>query len=544
MPEVVAAPTVTSSTAAAPAAPAAPATPATPPATLTTPTPATASVFTPGTENATTDSGGVTATETATTPATATPSVSAEPKREDFEDPEEFLKAHYKWETEQESSGQSDLSPETVNPTEEVTENDTSDETSGSDLQEDLTPESLTTLIESSPALKDAIEADTRVKGALYQMARENAKLKPIADLFPTVDSAKFAHETAGRFTGMRTAFMLAAEDPAKIADAFELFLDEFKVVGDDGKPVLDQAGNPVIADDFNVLMNYAIDNYYDGELAEIDERLKADNFTSQQARDNAEAFKAAVKFIRDYKNANPAEFDRPDLSALPEAERKYIEQREAEIRKREEELGLREKEQSKSQRLQARQQYEQKFLASYGSEVGKRLGTFLKEKMDAGVYVPSYVMDTIDPETGVSIFAKNVFDKFRKKLKDIAQVEQRSAELQMRPPSEQALQDRLNYHRGLIDEFLPEIAERELRLVQGKAKKDRSIRASQNIAARQTVEPEPRGGAAPRPRLMSEEDAMTEAYARVDKQYAGRYLDPAERMTKALIEKERLLHR
>jgi hypothetical protein len=540
MPEAVVTP------APAAATPAAPATAS--PTTSATTAPATSAPATETTSTTTNAAPDTTSAETSTAASSTTATGSPEPKREDFEDPEEFLKAHYKWEAEQEG-GETEVDEATAATGEEqqTGEQQTGDEAQVTNLSEEvesLTPESLTTLIESSPALKEAIEQDPKTKGALYQMARENAKLKPIGELFPTVESAKFAHETAGRFTGIRSAFMLAAEDPAKISDAFDMFLDEFKVVGNDGKPVLDEAGNQLIAEDFNVLMNYAIDNYYDGELAEIEERLNANNFSSDVARENAEAFKAAVKFIRDYKNANPAEFDRPDLSSLPEDQRKYIENREAEIRKREEELGIRKQQQSKSERAQVRQQYEQKFLSSFGKEVGTRLGTYLKEKMESGVYVPSYVLETIDKQTGVSVFAKNVFDKFQQKLDSIAQVKQKAAELQMRQPSDLALQDRLNYTRSLIDAFLPGIIDSELRLVQGKERKDREARSARNSAARQTVEPEPRGGAAPRPRMMSEEDAMKEAYARVDKQYAGQYLDAAERMHRALVEKERILHR
>jgi hypothetical protein len=478
----------------------------------------------------------------------AAPAAKPEPKQSDFPNPEAFLRAHYEWEDQQtgETVEEPVVEPEAPATEEVATEEKPAEEVKETvelpEPEESLTPESLSTLEKETPELKALFDANPEVKGTFYKMARENAKLKPMGEIFPTVESAQFANETANKMVGMRTAFTLAAEDPAKINDAFNMFVDEFRVVDKDGKPVMDEQGNPKLGEDFEVLVNHVVGNYFEGELADIEARLSADKYGSPIAKENDEVLLQAYKLIQASKDASLEDMSRPDLSGVPDEVRKHYEAKEAEIKRREEELKGQQNQKTAEGRKAAREQHETTFRQKYGSEVGKRLADYLNDKITKGVYIPPYVLQTVDPQTKVSVFAKQVFDKFQKKIQGVAHIMQQSAQLQMLAPSEENLNQRLTFHRNLIDTYLPEIIDAEIRLIQGKEKQARDQRSTQRAAAEKVAVVEPRGGSAPRPTVLNDEQAFAQAKVNVDKKYEGKFIDQRERTTQYLIEKNRLL--
>lgn len=476
--------------------------------------------------------------------AAAAPAAGAkvEPKASDFNDPEEFLKAHFAWrkETGAEDATVEDVTGDQPKVGEEKKEGDqpkVEDEPADS-----LTPESLKTLSDANPELNALFEAKPAIKGAFYQMARENAQAKPMLELFPTVNSAKFAADTANRTVALRQAVMLGAEDPAQMGNAFGMFLDEFTVKGADGKPVLDARGQPQLAEDFDPFVGHMLDNYFDGELGDVNDRLKADKYGSVKEKDADEAFVEAVKFIKAFKSSSPAQRMRPDLANLTDEQRAYFDQLEKENGVKRDELDKQGRDAKQTARVEARKTHETKFKSTFGGNIGKRLTTILDEKMKAGAYIPSYVLETLDPTTKISVFAKTVFDKFNTKINGIAEVRSKLAELQMQPPSEQALNSRVEFTNKLIDEFLPPVIDAELRLVRGKERSDNQRRGQSAEAARAAVEPEPKGGRTPTAQVLSDEQAYTKALEIVDQRHKGQFLDQGQRMEKALIEKDRLL--
>jgi len=522
-----------------PAAPVASSTPSTP--AISTPTPvSTPEVSTP------------VAVETPVSAPVTTPAVSvkAEPKQTDFPgDIEGFLKARGDWEREQPDAPEiveeapveqpaviEEAATEEVKPEEQVVEEE---KPWAPEPEAALTPEALNGLIEKSPELKAAMDASPDVKNALFSMARINAKAAPMLEIFPNVESAQFAAESSNKFVGLRTGFLQAVDNPESFPDAFHQFASEFMQTDKDGKPVLDQEGNPVFDEDFHMLNDYIVDTYHDVEISDYKARIEANKYAFDEERDNDEMTLRALEFVKSLKSGQTSQLVKPNMDGLSPEVKAYYEQKERDIAEREAKLGEKDKAQTKEQRAASRQTYEQGVAKKIGSAVGSRLKNYMGEKEKAGVFIPSYVTETRDPKTGISNFAKTIYDEFEKKVQGTAYIKQHLAQLQLRPPSAEAEQARVNYILELVDQFVPSIIDNQLRQIQTREVEDRKKRSGNAEQREKLAVREPRGGSSPSPKTLNDQQAMDEAYKIVDQKYPD--LSRAERLEKALVERNKL---
>lgn len=423
------------------------------------------------------------------------------------------------------------------------------------DEHEALTPESVSALETEVPALKEFFEQNPKVKGAFYETARKLAKAAPIADLFPDLPSAQFAIETANSTVDVKSGFLRAAEDPSQIGPAFDKFTDLFREYDDKGQPIIDGGGNPVFGKDFELLTNHIVTSYFDGEITDAQERIAANKYTSDTAKENDETLVQAYEFIKRAKDADPSEMERPDTSGLPDDVRQNLERREAEIKRREEEAGIRNKAQDVATRHAQREAHETKVRTTTWGNIGKRLDAMIAEDKAAGVHIPNYVLQSVD-EKGTSYFGKAVLNKFleatvgrfdpqtNRFIGGVAKLRNDSATLEAMLPSDHAAQQRVEFFDKLIDEYLPRLYQAEKKRIQGADKVERDARNRKADAARAKVAPEPHGGTSPQPVTLTEETAYAQAKANVDKQYAGagRYLEAGDRVTKILQEQSRIM--
>jgi hypothetical protein len=555
-----AAPAAAAPAAPAPSAPAATSAPSTP---VTSAPAASAPVAEPSAPAA----GGPPAAPSASGEATPAPAAAAgtaagaEPKQDDFPgDVVSFLEAHNKWEWEKE--GQIDEQPAVTaaeaqpadqeKPAAEVDKPAEGEQQPvAAEPAEAVTPEALNALAAKSPELQAAFDANPEVKNALFAMARTNAKAAPILEVFPNVESAKFAADQANVAVNLRAGFLEAVDTPESFPAAFEQFAEQFAITDKDGKPVLDAQGNPTFGDDFHMLNDYVVNTYHDVEIGDLEAAQQAGRFANGDGSADDMALQA-LKYIKDWR-AGKTDGEKPDLSGMDPEAKAYYERKEQELAEREAALGGKEKTQTVEQRQQARTNYEQSVARQVGAAVGSTLKAMLDEKAKVGAFIPSYVMEAKDPVTGISVFAKTIMDQFEemtygrvdratgKVIGGVAFIRDQARMLARRPPSPEAELARVDTAQRLIDEHLPAIFEKEFRKVQARERSDRERTQGRSDIREQLAEREPRaGGSAGTPKPLTPQDAMQQAYQWVDQQFPD--IDPSSRTEKALIKKNEIM--
>lgn len=522
--------------AATPAAPAAPATPSTPsaPESSTPSTPAPVTPSTPETPAAPTSEGSAPPATGDAAPAT----IGREPQQSDFpRDPEAYLKALYAWERgekvelpdvpsdpaaeDKADEGAKDPAVPPVGDDDEIKVLE-DDEPAGYE-----TPQALQEAIETTPGLKEVMDAHPQIKNKFAAMARENTRLRPIGEIFHSKEAAQFANETANKFVGLRTSIMSAAT-PEDMGGAFQQFTDEFKVVDSEGNPVLDAHGQPTYGEDFDMFMSTAVNGALTTRSADLKARIAAGEFGSEgsDTREEADMRLSAIEFVMEQMSDKAdAAIVREDISGLPENIRKQIEAREAEVARKEEELGIKKAAGKKEEVKAARAASENKFREAYGQSMASQIDTFIKSQEAAGAYIPGWLMDVmVDNGHGqkIPIYGKNVLDAYKSRVNAIPMVKARLAELQMMPPSPENEAERIKYAQELVAEHMPQIMKAELSKFQKKAKEEQDARRTKRQEGRKDARIEPQGGNAPETdgAGMSDEEAYAKASEQVEAQY------------------------
>lgn len=481
-----------------------------------------------------------------------------EPKQADFDgDIEKFLRAHTAWEDAQGNQPElvtGDEVPVAADaadtPAEKTPEEIAAEADAAADKEatpdkpaevEAPTPEALAALIDADPETKAFIESKPELKGKLFQMARQNAKAAPILDLIPNVEAAKFAVDNANQFVGLKTAFQLS-DSPEKMKEAAGQFLEQFQIMDDKGSPVLDAKGQPTYGDDLPLFVNEIKSRDNAVRIADLKERITANQFATEAGKDNAEQMLAAYEFIAANEAAGPDAFDqldKPDTSGMTQEAKAYFERKEAELAAERERLGLKDKDLTKKGITETRTRYDTKYREEFGGGAGEFMANYLKGKEDAGVSIPRYLLQMKDPKSGISVFAQQAFQMLNQKLDKLPNVKAHSATLQMNAVNDQALAARLEYGQSLIDEHLPGIIDDLLKEagVSMAADAKRVIDAREGKRADARVEPA--SGLPSSPKHMSDKQMMAEAYKTVDQRFPN--IASSDRMQKALQEFNRL---
>jgi hypothetical protein len=459
-----------------------------------------------------------------------------------------FLDAHNAWERKRDGLDQ-EPAPTEAAPAEGEAQ-PAAEAAKPAEPEAPLTPESLNALVQKSPELKAAIDASPEVKNALFAMARTNAKLAPLGEIFPNKEAAEFAAQTSNTMVNLRTSFMEAIDNPESFPTAFESFADEFAIKDKDGNPVLDEQGNPTYGEDFEMLNDFVVDTYHDVEITDLEAAQQAGRFAAGDGSADDMALQA-FKYIKEWK-AGRGEGQKLDLTGLPPDQVAVLEARERAIQEREDALNGKGKRQNAEQRKQERANYELAVQKKVGASVGSRLKAMKDADEAAGVFLPSYITEARDPETGISVFAKTLLDAFEeatygrtdrktgKVIGGVASIRNKAAMLRNRPPSPEAEKARVDFMNELIDEHFPAIYEAKKREIQNKDIADRARRQG-NVAVReQMAEREPKaGGGVGTPKPTNPEEAMKQAYAWVDQNMPD--LEPRERLFEALKKKNEL---
>lgn len=459
--------------------------------------------------------------------ASAAPLAEKEPSQSDYsndaEGLEQFLndrdawrQKHAKQEPEGESQPEERSATESVEPEKEQRQETPREKDAASP-----TPQKIDEWSAKDPGFRAALEANPQLKGELFALARMNEKAKPVLELLPTLEEAKFAVENANTLVQLRTGLMLAVEDPERLPETFDKLQDLFRVKDANGEYLRDEQGNYKLADDYALLRNQFVDDGLRGTLTplkqkmeQLRERLANGVYPSQAARsldENAyqesEYAVAALEYAQAILNGETGDAALPELpdDATP-AQREFQER----LRRQAEEQARARQTNTKEQRLQQRQQYRNKLLTNWNSGIGKALDEAVASERSSGGYIPDFILQEkwINPQTGqptnVSNFAMQVKLDFDRRVLGMPGVRQKLAELEMLPPGPESEAAAAAYQQELRAAYLPDVVQSHLRRIQDGLLQGQRQRQERLAEIGRVASVEPRSGSTPQPQSLT----------------------------------------
>jgi hypothetical protein len=309
-------------------------------------------------------------------------------------------------EEQQDSEEQQDHEPDGTEPTSPVTREADQQQEAGLDFEADdvFSPRDLNERINGNPALRQALEADPALRNAMFRNARLAAETSRYKDVFPDLDSARYAAREAARFREIDDLFM-DATTPQGTTRFLQKWAEMAVLVDEQGNPVLEN-GVPRMHPAFVSLL----DNMRNHEL----------EFLRQSAERNGdEELLAALDIVRE--RTSPG--SRAQDNELPPHIRAAAEQ----IRARESELNRRQLEQQYAEQAQ--------FNHAVSEDVTQRINTLIEPALDKAAlsdFVRQTAREKIDNAIADSLGRNRFFQA-------------RMAELARYPPTPQTRQQRLN---------------------------------------------------------------------------------------------------
>jgi hypothetical protein len=563
--------TVTPAIPAAPAAPAAPAPSAPAPAPAPAPSPAPAPPAPPAAPASTEGSGA--ANQPPAAPA-APAAPSGPPKASDFaqsaEGIEQFIDASEQWKQEhpdqaaqavEEQQQAAPLAPEAgtqpddqAKPAEEQPK-----PPAAAEAQPLPTPQAFDELLSAKPDFKALFDRDPEAKSQVMGLARAAEAAKPVLDIVPTVEEAKFAVGHANQFLNLQHMFAMAAENPEMGERGFEQFLDLFKVRDDKGQPIV-QNGVPQMAESFDFLTRKltsgALTDRIEQQkqtLAALKGKLESGVYPSEQTKEadrvasvDADYSLKALEYVSELLGAAEPELALPEL---PQDATQAQRELQAELKKQLEQVTAGKQQNSKAARVQARQTFERKMNGSFGQIFGDFVDAEIKSRRDRGEYIPDFVLTQkwINPATNqvttVPTYAAQTWHAFQAKIHSIPSIAQKLRDLELQGvPGEQA---RMAYFTDLIGKqpFAKKIVDDYLTEIQNGIRQGVGERQAQQqrVAQVARVEPQTAGGTPGAPQPLSGQALMDQAREnlKTNPEYtaAGR----VERAELEMVEAERI---
>jgi len=455
-------------------------------------------------------------------------------------------------ETATETPAEEKTAEEATKPDAEKTEETPAEPEESYSLADDpvLTPQALNDLLKGDEALKAAVEANPAAKGALFKMAREHAELSQLKGIFASPDSANFAKETSNRVIAMRAKFQ-DFESPDGIAKAFDSFAQEFAIVGADGKQVIDDQGQPVYGEDLYAFGEHIVDRYADSSLAEVEERIAANQYTSESDRERDNDLKLALSIIKDdlHPKGKEAKGD-PDLSSLSPDVRAEVQARLDEAKRIESANAAKDAGAGKKGREQVRQEGTQKFFVEAGTRTFQQVDKIIDGLRKAGAVIPDWQLNTPLPGSNISAFKNAVGNEIESYIKADPYEFNKQLELEVQylanPTTENMqsrikafdsiLQSRDQTGKSLLNRIVTKLVRKYGADVQGATGGGRTDTAP-------TASKEPTQGAPVRPHQMTGDEAWKAAEGQLAKENSQWHnLSDSERLAETFSRQRQLL--
>lgn len=303
-----------------------------------------------------------------------------------------------------------------------------------------VTPENLSQMLKENAEFGKLLEADPKLKGQLYKTAREAAELKPYRELFPDLESAKSAQNDSATWVDVRETFLGSASREGTVKTLAKIA--ELSYERDADGNVTLANGEPVIGDDFYGF----VDNVAGLNLAhrseEVEARLQANRYASDEARARDVRVKAALDVLRD--DDAPAAEDAPAVNETLRRKQEDLDRRERELNQR-----------LQSDKLQERRSFE----ASLQEEAQKRfhdgIGKILANVEKQGAVVSPYLKNILPKAIGAKLISK---------IQSNPTLQGQMQELQRLPVGDASRQRRLAAIDRAVQQYLPDVAREELR--------------------------------------------------------------------------------
>lgn len=321
-----------------------------------------------------------------------------------------------------------------------------------------LSSKSLNDRINANAALRQALEADQPLRNAMFRNARLASEAAGFKEIFPDLDSARYAAEQAASFAGLDHAFMNAGSKQGA-----EQFLSRWAqmamLTDDNGNVVRDQQGNPRMHSAWSSVNQHIFDSQLDFV------RRKAE-------RSGDHELVAALDVIRE--NVSPSF---PATDELPPHLRAAADS----INRREQELTR--------QQLMQQQKAAEAFEDSVGQETSEKINALVQPALEKAA-LSDFVRQTAREKIENAIVEGLSNNRF---------FQSRMAELSRFPASEENRQQRLNIIMTHVQAIAGPIVRQVLREASQpviKAQEDRRAKIESQIA-RTRSEPRSVGGAA-----------------------------------------------
>ena len=195
-----------------------------------------------------------------------------------------------------------------------------------SEFEDGLAPADFAKAIATDPAVSKFFDGNPAVKGQVFAALRRDAENREIRQLIPDVDTAKVVVGAAGTYQRFDNSFLSAEQDNAQ--GFTNHLMTEARMVGEDGKPILDAAGNPTFHPSLGIFLRKTRDDANNWSFAEMEKTGKIpenlspflDALQKHATSTGNERVQAAVNALREEAGSAPSS----PSDALPEELKPY----------------------------------------------------------------------------------------------------------------------------------------------------------------------------------------------------------------------------
>lgn len=295
-----------------------------------------------------------------------------------------------------------------------------------------LTPQAFNDLIKGKPERDEFFKSDPEFKGAVMKLAREHAELAQFKGIYPNKESAEFAKQQAASKVALRTQFQ-NADTPEGMSKAFDSFAQEFAVIDPKtGKQAVDAAGEPVFGDDLYQFGEHMVGRYIDSTMAEVEARLQANQYKSEEDRIRDEDMKIAATIFKSDLNPESKAPQDPDLSSLAPDVRAQVQARLDEAKKIEKENAEKTGKASKQNREQVRKEGTTKFFSDSAARMWPQVDKMVEKMRAAGAVIPEWQLTAALPGSKVSAFRNAIGQKVEQFIKADPHISNQMLDLEM----------------------------------------------------------------------------------------------------------------
>ena len=376
-------------------------------------------------------------------------------------------------------------------------------------------PLELEKAITSDPALKAALDANPAARDLVMGMGRELEAAKPVLELVPTVEDARFMATNANTMLDLRHNALLGVENPDARTGFLEGLRLQFIETDEKGKPVMDAAGKPVLGKDYDSCLRTPmateklgdIQSTLDTAIQGLEQKLKgyypgeAEKAADQKRLDDLKDDREAIDWTQELLKMMSGEGETA-LPPLPEdatpaqrATQERLEKMQADLREQQAAAG-------KGKQLADVKAFENTMRISWNSEVGKAIDTYLAAAKARGEVISDYHIQQkyINPETkqqeDVGAFAVTVLFDFDKTVMGITKERNEIQRLERLGPAGKQLRE-ANAAR-LRQTYLEPIIRKHAKAIQDGIRQSQDAEAQRRGEISKVARTEPQATATP----------------------------------------------